>query len=893
MAWNQTETDLPRDQCIHQLFEIQAQRTPDACALVFKERRLSYRELNERAASMAGELKGLGVGPEMLVGICVERSVEMAVGILAVLKAGGAYVPLDPIYPDERLSAILADAQPRAILTQRHLVSRLPKQLRPVICLDSALRLVTDREQGNLCVELNSENPAYVIFTSGSTGKPKGVLISHQSLVNHSAAMARYYELGPNDRVLQFASFTFDVAAEEIFPTWLTGATVVLWPVTSGVAPVTNFLDFVEEQQITVLNLPAPYWHEWVSELKRLRFPWTVRLVVVGSDRVLSEKFWLWQRHIGRRARFCNAYGPTESTITATLYEPAAAITSIGDCLPIGRPITNTQAYVLDENLKILPVGVTGELHIGGAGLARGYLNLPELTAEKFIPNPLNDETGERLYKTGDLARYLPDGNVEFLSRIDDQVKIRGYRIEIDEIETALRHYPVVDEAVVIAREDKPGEKQLVAYLVVDNAKRPSPEALKSFLRHRLPDYMLPAAFVILKHLPVTPGGKLDRRQLPPPARTRAELGKGIVPPTNELEFRLVEIWEALLGVKPIGIRDDFFELGGHSLLEVRLVAEVEKRLGVTLPLTTLYYTRTIERLARVLNHRRQSQRTNSLIQPYQTEGSKPPVFCHGGSDHLAYYLGADQPFYCLEIHGTNGGRVPGTIEEMAADYVRDIRRVQPRGPYCLIGFCLGGLVLFEAAQQLLRQGENVALLAIIDPTTPWFMEPTSNPPVSKRSLSIVDSAFVEKLRDIAKRISWRIRRAKRVGKRMVCEARLAFGYRVPLFLRDFYLNVTGEEVTRCYVPPVYPGSFILFRRLDNGNESEWRSLAAGEVEIHETWVDHNELLEEPYVQVLAGVIKDHLQRIQAAAPAATVLGRYSHREGHTVSGNLTSSETT
>jgi thioesterase domain-containing protein/acyl carrier protein len=502
--------------------------------------------------------------------------------------------------------------------------------------------------------------------------------------------------------------------------------------------------------------------------------------------------------------------------------------------------------------------------------LVRGYLNLPELTAEKFIPNPFKE--GDRLYKTGDLARYLPDGNLEFLGRIDDQVKVRGYRIEMDEIETALRRYPPVREAVVIAREDRPGEKQLVAYLAVDNVRRPSTEDLKRFLKRRLPDYMVPTAFVMLKRLPLTPGGKVDRRQLPPPAHARPEWRKGIVPPTNELEAKLVEIWQELLGIERIGIGDDFFELGGHSLLEVRLVAEVERRMGVTLPFTTLYYARTVESLAKVLAYRKQLRRPNSLVQPYRTEGSKPPIFCYGGSSHLAYYLGPDQPFYGFEVHGSNGARVPGTIEQMAADYVKAVQLVQPHGPYHLIGFCLGALVLFEAAHQLLRQGEKVGLLVMIDPTTPHFMEIEADAEHSRSgplndSFYSVSLALAETFRDVAMRVTRRIRWTKRLSKRMVCEAGLVFQSRVPLVLREFYLNLTADEANRRYVPPVYPDSFILFRRLDNGTEAQWRMLAAGEVEIHDTWVDHNAFLEEPYVQIIASKINDHLQRIQAGAP--------------------------
>lgn len=867
MSWTGAVSDFARESCIHELFAAQAEHTPHACAVVFKDRQLTYRELNEQANRLAHELKTLGIGPESLVGICAERSLEMGVGMLAVLKAGGAYVPLDPNYPDERLSTILSDARPEALLTQRHLASRLPNQSRRVLLLDNE-RLPLANRSGDPRADMTPANLAYVIFTSGSTGKPKGVLISHGSLVNHSTAIARLYDLRPSDRVLQFASFSFDVAAEEIFPTWLSGAAVVLWPVASGVAPIKSFLEFVEDQKITILNLPASYWHEWVLELGQVKFPPTLRLVVVGSDKVLSEKFSIWCKHVGARVRLCNAYGPTEATITATLYEPSATTQPATDCLPVGRPIANTRAYVLDENLNRPPVGAAGELHIGGLGLARGYLNLPELTAEKFIPDPFGARPGGRLYKTGDLVRYLPDGNLEFLGRTDDQVKIRGYRIETGEIEVALRAHPQVRSAVVIGREDDPGEKKLVAYLVSKNGAPPAPTHLRKFLKDRLPKYMVPAAFVPLKQMPLTAGGKVDRNQLPPPAPTRAELENDFVPPRNDIESVLAQIWETMLGVKPIGVRDNFFELGGHSLQLVRLANEIERKLGANLALTAVFHARTIEGLARLVEIHKYSSAVHSLIHPYQTEGDRPPLFSHGGSEDLGRCLGDGQPLYWLDPHGMNGLPIPETVEAMAADYLQGIRLIQPSGPYYLLGYSLGGLVMFELAHQLLKQGEQVALLGLIDPSAPYDMENApdisavkNSPDLPKHGFSGVLSAVLSKFPNLFIRIRRRSRWANRTAKRFVCDAWLALGFRLPPFIRLFYFLENAEKVVERYSAQVYPGSFVLFRRPDNCSEAQWRSLALGKVEIHDTWVDHNDFLEQPYVQVLAGKIRDHLQR--------------------------------
>lgn len=857
-----TAAELPRDTCIHDLVAAQAARSPDAVAVIFKDRHLSYRELNQSANVLADQLKKLGVGAESLVAISAERSLEQVIAMLAVLKAGGAYTPLDPSYPDDRLATILEDARPAVLLTQQRLAPRLASFTGPVIFLDTvdwAARHLDGDPRG----AVTSDNLAYVIFTSGSTGKPKGVLIEHRSLVNHAIAMARHFELRPEDRVLQFASLSFDVAGEEIYPTWLSGGCVVLWPVTSGVAPVRSFVELVEDQGITVLNLPAAYWHEWVAELAHVGIPGTVRLVVTGSDKVSSEKFALWRKHASPRVRFCSAYGPTEATITATVFDPGPEFVSSTDCMPVGKPIANSEVYVLDQHLRKVAEGETGELHIGGIGLARGYLNQPELTAERFIRNPFGDQMNARLYKTGDLARWRTDGNLEFLGRVDDQLKIRGFRIEVGEIENTLRQHSAARGVVVVGREDGSGEKKLVAYVVVSNDNRPTAEELRKFLQARLPEYMVPAAFVMLKGLPLTPGGKVDRRQLPPPQFERDGADKEYVAPRTELERRLVEIWEAMLELRPIGVRDNFFELGGHSLMEMRLVAEVERRIGLTLPLSMIYHTRTVESMARALE-RKKSMRADSLLQPYRTEGKKPPIFSHGGSTHLADYLGDDQPIYWLEHHGSGGFAVPATIEQMAANYVEEIRTVQPRGPYYLLGYCIGAVLILEVARRLLAQGEPIGLLCLIEPITP------SNMPVRyKASMSseLADqprgaaTRYLAGLQHLAKQIPRRYRWAKRISKRTLCDLWLRSGYRLPVCLRDFYCNEKLSQALERYAPTVYSGSFVVFRQPDNGTEAGWRALAAGEVDFNDTWVDHNEFLEEPYVRVIAAKIREQMDR--------------------------------
>ncbi|MEG4345119.1 amino acid adenylation domain-containing protein [Microcoleus sp. A003_D6] len=470
VEWNQTQQDYPHNLCIHQLFEAQVEQTPDAVAVIFKGEQLTYRELNAKANQLARHLQTLGVKPETLVGICIERSLEMIVGILGILKAGGAYVPIDPDYPSERKAFMLEDTSVPALLTQFRFVESLPQHQAQVVCLDFDWEEISQYAEENPTSKITPNNLAYVIYTSGSTGQSKGVVIEHQALVNHSISIAKHYDLQATDKVLQFASISFDVSAEELFPTWIRGGTVVIRP--GSVPPtIAEFQELINQEKLTVLNLPASYWHEWVSTLENsdTQLPSSLQLVVIGSEKILPDKLIRWQKIASNRVRWFNAYGLTETTITSTIYSPDIwKEKNLADvkAVPVGRPIANTQAYVLNTHLQPVPIGVPGELYIGGDGLARGYLNRADLTEQRFIRNPFSNHIGSRLYKTGDLARYLPDGNLEFVGRIDNQVKIRGFRIELGEIESVLNQHPSVRESVVIDREDMPGDKRLVAYIV-------------------------------------------------------------------------------------------------------------------------------------------------------------------------------------------------------------------------------------------------------------------------------------------------------------------------------------------------------------------------------------------------------------------------------------------
>lgn len=597
VEWNDTAAAYPRDACIHHLFEAQVEKTPEATAVQFDNQQLTYQELNQQANQLAKHLQGLGVGPETIVGICVERSLEMVVGLLGILKAGGAYLPLDPNYPLERLAYMLADTQATVILTQERQLNSLPATGAQIICLDQDWSHIAQQPAANIESSVTADNLAYIIYTSGSTGTPKGVMIEHRSLVNHNLGIIRDYGLHAGDRVLQFASISFDVAAEELYPTWLSGATVVLWPGQSLVATA-EFLRYVAHEQLTVLNLPTPYWHELVAHLALTGedLPACLRLVVIGSDKAQPEQYKLWRQLVGDRVGWRNAYGPTEATITATIYQPdGSEDLDQMQIVPVGRPIANAQIYLLDSYMQPVPLGIAGELYIGGGGLARGYLNRPDLTSEKFIGNPF--VAGQRLYRTGDLARWLSDGNLEFLGRADDQVKIRGIRIEPGEVEAVLNRHPEVGSAVVMVVADEGRENFLAAYIIPEMTE-PSVAGIRDWLREKLPAYMVPATYTLLTEWPMTPNGKIDRKALPKPDENSLVRENAFVPPRNETEEMIAGIWQKLLGIEQVGIFDNFLELGGHSLLIVQMVSQLREVFQVDLPLRSLFEAMTINELA-------------------------------------------------------------------------------------------------------------------------------------------------------------------------------------------------------------------------------------------------------------------------------------------------------
>ncbi|HEY9653858.1 MAG TPA: amino acid adenylation domain-containing protein, partial [Crinalium sp.] len=777
---------------MHELFEAQVRRNPDAIAVVYEAQQLTYGEVNRQANQLAHHLKMLGVCPGSFVGVYLNRGLEMISTLLGILKAGGAYVPLEPTFPQARVQWILDSLDVRWVVTQplhRSIFETLQTQLtglEHLICCDAIAIETSDRDcdqtrtglkvwqQSHLCQQPTANLPkqgsandtAYVIFTSGSTGTPKGVVVRHQPVINLIEWVNRSFNITATDRVLFITSLCFDLSVYDIFGLLAAGGSIRVVS-SEAVRDPTALLHILCHEPITFWDSAPPALQQLVpffSSLKDERSQ--LRLVFMSGDWIpvtLPDAL---------KAAFpgvdvVSLGGATEATVWSNFYR-INDIDPSWTSIPYGKPIQNAQYYVLDARLQPCPIGVTGELYIGGDCLASGYTD-PVKTAERFLPHPFHPSPHARLYRTGDLARFFPDGNIEFLGRIDHQVKIRGFRIELGEIEAVLAQNAAIRVSVVMARDDRPGEKRLVAYVVPRQQPAPTIAELRQSLKEKLPDYMLPSAFVLLKELPVTANGKLDRTALPAPeivfaGDRRASLStatrKGepdvaisFVAPRAELERQLTAIWEGVLRIKPIGIHDHFFELGGHSLSAVRVWAQIEKTLGKRLPLSTLFQAPTIEALANCLrldvapSTSRAAQAgvaqagvaqvgvalsdslpsatpiTPSLvvIQPGQAASGKPPLFCiHVLGRGLKYYLplvrhlDPEQPVYGLAAHMAGEAIAIDRVEALAAHYNRQMRALQPQGPYLLAGVSFGGLVAYEMAQQLTAQGQQIAFLGLI-----------------------------------------------------------------------------------------------------------------------------------------------------------------------------------
>jgi amino acid adenylation domain-containing protein len=714
VEWNDTQREYPRDACIHELFQWQARRTPDAVALVFQDQHLTYRQLDQKANQLAHHLRKLGVGPDVLVAICLERSLEMIVGLLGILKAGGAYVPLDAMYPKERLAFMLGDTQARVLLTQNKLLPSLPQGAAKIVCLDADSAAIQSNADTNPAVNVAADNLAYVIYTSGSTGEPKGVLVPHRGVMRLVCG-AQFAKFGPNRVYLQMAPISFDASTLEIWAPLLHGGRCVVHP--DQLSTPGELGQILRQHNVTTLWLTSSLFNLIIEQ---------DAAALGGLDELLIGGEALSVAHVRRalellpNTQIINGYGPTESTTFACCYPIPRTLAADLPSIPIGRPISNTRVFILDSYGQPVPIKIPGELHIGGDGLARGYLNRPELTAERFIADPFDPTGTGRLYRTGDVARWMPDGNLEFIGRADRQIKMRGFRIELGEIESVLHQHPQIREAAVLAW-DHEGDKRLAAYVTLKSPGSLSESAVHEFLSGKLPAYMVPAAIVILEQFPLTPSGKLDRSALVRPFWTRIVRDKAPSDVRDSIEEALSSIWMEVLGVERIGIHDDFFELGGHSLLAVRMLSIVNETFGVSLPLATLFSGATIEQLACAVQEYRPQNLTSLVACLREGDGLPPLFFVHGdvAADglycrNLIRHLDRRQPFYALHTLGTDGGPLPERIEDMAAFYLRLVRQARPHGPYLIGGFCNGGLIAYEMAQQLRAEGETVEATVLV-----------------------------------------------------------------------------------------------------------------------------------------------------------------------------------
>jgi amino acid adenylation domain-containing protein len=733
--WNETKAEFPSGKCVHELFEEQVRRSPQATAVAWEEEELSYGELNARANRLAWRLRDLGVGPETIVGLMVERSIEMVVGLLGVLKAGAAYVPLDSGSARERLKYMVEDSGARLVLTSRSLSPTIREVAGPEVLLMEAEewhRYSSEDPQ----VYMDSAQLAYVIYTSGSTGRPKGVGVEHRQLVNYVRAIGERLQIEAGVRLGLVSTYAADLGYTMIFPALCYGGCLDV--VDAGrVLDASRLEEHFSRHPADYLKIvPSHLWallnsSEGIGLLPR-------RWLILGGE---ASSWDLIQRVKERRAgcRVLNHYGPTETTVGVLTYDTTQNDGGLqaGGMVPIGRPLSNGKVYVQDSELYPVGVGVSGEIYIGGAGVARGYLKRAELTAEKFLPDPYSVEPGGRLYRTGDLGRYLENGNVEFLGRKDHQVKIRGFRVELGEIEAALVEHPKIRQAVVLAREDEPGEKRLVAYVVPDQVVEEDDSGdkkaglwiseVREHLLGKLPEYMVPSAYVQLKRIPLTPNGKIDRKSLPEPDKDIRE--QEYVGPRNATEETLCRLWQEVLRRERVGIHENFFNIGGHSLLAVQAISRIKQAFTVEMPLSVLFAAPTVARMAEhiaAVNEPDQSQLSPVLVN-IQPQGSRAPFFCvHaiGGQvisyAELSQELGLEQPFYGLQSPPANYFPESGvSIEQLATLYNQEIRSVRPRGPYLLSGWSMGGLVAWEMAQQLRKEGEIVSLLALIDTAPP------------------------------------------------------------------------------------------------------------------------------------------------------------------------------
>jgi surfactin family lipopeptide synthetase A len=869
VAWNDTKAEYPADLCLHQLFAEQAARTPHATSVVAGRGQLTYAALDSKSNQLAAHLRKRGIGPERPVGVCFEPSSEMIVATLGVLKAGGVSVPLDPTYPADRLVHLLQDTQLGVVLTQRSLLSPPPVDNLDVLYLDSDWNTIAQESAQPVPNECKPENLAYLIYTSGSTGKPKGVEITHQNLVHSTYARSLYY--GPDaGRFLLLSSFAFDSSLVGILGTLCRGGALVMTPGPLQ-ANLPQLAQLVAQHRISQL-LCVPSLYSLLLEQAKTGQLASLRTAIVAGESCPAE---LVQRHyeLLPNATLFNEYGPTEAAVWTTVYKCEPGQTA--KLVPIGRPIPNARVYVLDPGMNLLPVGVPGELYVGGPGVVRGYLNRPEETAERFVPDPFSLMSDARLYKTGDLVRYLADGNLEFLGRLDHQVKLRGFRIELEEIEAAIAEYKGVRQAVVELVGKDASAAKLVAYVLPTDRSHFDAEELRRFLSRKFPEAMVPSAYVMLESLPLTPNGKVDRPALPKPAQPSSK--PKVASSDVALESKLIEIWESVLDKHPIGADDNFFDLGGHSLLVAKLLLRIEKEFGWGLSMADVFRAPTVRQLATLLSRQAQFENQTAIV-PIQPHGSKPPLFWVRGGPlflPLASRLGPDQPLLGLHLPASDASRlpVPYRFEDIAGALVSRLREVQPQGPYYLAGLCVNGVVAYEMACQLVAQGQRVAMLVMVDAQNPVYYRDFSQESwpkllfnktrfhsrkLTQGGLSGLPAYLASRLERVRLRLSvfhWRIHHklGLKVNKQRLHEN----------------LDTIVHPTSYLYRPQPFPGRAIFFQSTDcpAGRYwdfyASWNGLIGGALEVHKIPGGHESMFYQENVAIVADRLQSCLSEAQ------------------------------
>ncbi len=847
----------------HRRFELEAGKYPDAIAVKCGDRRLTYKELDQRSNQLAHHLRSLGVGPGILVALSVERSLEMIVGILGILKAGGAYVPLDPAYPRERLEFMLRDCGAAVLLTQAQLppIGKSSEEMR-VVRLDEDRNVIEKESELTPIVDIAPENLAYVIYTSGSTGGPKGVRITQRNLAQSTSARLDYYETTGRNFLL-LSSFAFDSSIAVIFHPLCSGASLVL-PRPEFNWEARQISELISQNQISnILCIPSVYSELLqAGDARQLESLQTVILAGESCSRQLVEMH--YKRLPG--AQLFNEYGPTEATVWSTVYgcEPQGLNSVRQSLVLIGRPIANTQLYVLDRNLQLVPRGVPGELYIAGDGVAPGYLNREDLTRQKFLLVPFTAAAKATMYRTGDQVRYLPGGNLQFLGRIDEQVKIRGMRIELGEIEAALSEHPDVQETVVTVER----EQRLVAHVIAGEQYATSAAELSAFLKSRLPNYMVPTAFTFVAELPRTPNGKVDRAALSSSVEIPAETRSGPMAPRDSIETRLLAIWKEVLGTDSEDVTQDFFQLGGHSLLAAKLLYRIEQEFDQPISLAFIFQAPTIELMADWLRSPNQSLRARTIIE-IQPKGSQPPLFWVRAGPRfrlLAEKLGLDRPFLGLDIPFADAIKLPTPyrVEDIAAFLVRAMREVQPRGPYLLAGLCVNAVIAYEMARQLSEQGEKLALLAMLDAhNQAYYKNPLRDGRYTGRIKYHLANLINSDVREGSAYLVNRFEEARRKLERTIWQFSSEQGNNARASKMHNADAVIHPAFHR-YEPAAYPGKIVLFQSSDwpKGDYFDfalgWKELVRGGIDFHRIVGNHPSMFTEPNVNLIAAGLKSY-----------------------------------